>query len=97
MDRFGAREGYSRGTNSKATIALKNTPKPQIKDEGKQPQVVLSGLQQRRCFKCPGLRHIASKCPNRHVVALIEEDYEDNIEKNIEKEIGEKEEKETIY
>ena len=34
MGRFGAREGYSRGTNSMAPIALKNTPKPKTKNEG---------------------------------------------------------------
>ena len=45
MSRFGAKEGYSKGSNSKASIAPKNTPKLQTKFERKQPHTVSSGTQ----------------------------------------------------
>jgi hypothetical protein len=34
----------------------------------------------RKCFKCHGFGHIASDCPNRKMISLVEEDLEDNVE-----------------
>ena len=31
----------------------------------------------RWCFKCQGLGHIASECPNRNVIAFVEEEGEE--------------------
>ena len=33
-----------------------------------------STLNSKRCFKCQGLEYIDSECPNKKVIALIEED-----------------------
>lgn len=41
-----------------------------------------------RCFKCHGLGHISSECPNRRVVTLVE--YEESGEE-VEEEVGEEE------
>ena len=46
-------------------------------------------MSNRRCFKCQGLRHIASNCPNRKVISLAEW--------SAEKEEFEEEEKEDDY
>ncbi|GFY88706.1 hypothetical protein Acr_06g0006460 [Actinidia rufa] len=46
----------------------------------------------RRCFKCQGLGHIASECPNRKIVSLVEEDMEEGMEKEEESSDGEQEE-----
>ena len=40
----------------------------------------------RQCFKCHGFGHIASECPNRRVVALVEE-YEAEEEEDVEEAI----------
>lgn len=45
----------------------------------------------RKCFKCQGIGHIASDCPNRRIETFIEEDDDEKIEENLE---GEEEEKE---
>jgi hypothetical protein len=34
----------------------------------------------RKCFKCQGFGHIASDCPNRKMISLVEEDLEDDVE-----------------
>lgn len=31
-------------------------------------------FKSRKCFKCQGYMHIASKCSNQNVVALVEEE-----------------------
>jgi hypothetical protein len=33
----------------------------------------------RKCFKCHGFGHIASDCPNRKMISLVEEDLEDEL------------------
>jgi len=41
----------------------------------------------RKCFKCHGFGHIASDCPNRKIISLVEEELEDNAEEEqVEKE-----------
>lgn len=53
-------------TNSKPIIPLNSKPsvKPGVNiDSPKAP---------RRCFRCQRLGHIASECPNKHVISLIE-------------------------
>ena len=51
----------------------KTTLTPQVKSEVHKPQYELT-LNSKTCFKCEGLRHIDSECPNQKVIALIEED-----------------------
>ena len=46
---------------------------PQVKNEVHKPQYELT-LNSKTCFKCEGLGHIDSECPNQKVIALIEED-----------------------
>ena len=46
-------------------------------------------MNNRRCFKCQGLRHIASDCPNHKVITLAEW--------SAVKEVFEEEEKEDNY
>ena len=49
-------------------------------------------MSARRCFKCQGLGHIASDCPNRKVITLAEwetmkeEEKEDVEEESVEEE-----------
>jgi hypothetical protein len=40
----------------------------------------------RKCFKCHGFGHIASDCPNRKIISLVEEELEDNAEEQVEEE-----------
>ncbi|KAK0578226.1 hypothetical protein LWI29_007013 [Acer saccharum] len=35
-----------------------------------------------RCFKCQGLGHIASECPNRKIISLVEEVDEEALDEN---------------
>ena len=50
-----------------------------------------------RCFKCQSLGHIAFECPNRRVVALIEEEkYEDRVEDEVKKDREEEDEEEVL-
>jgi len=51
-----------RFTGNSSQVALK-TPTPQNKPP---PGYVANN----RCYKCQGLRYIASKCPNRRVITL---------------------------
>ena len=52
--------------------SAKTTLKPQVKGEVHKPQQE-STSKSRQCFKCHGFGHIAYECPNRRVVALVEE------------------------
>lgn len=40
----------------------------------------------RKYFKCHGFGHIASDCPNRKIISLVEEELEDNAEEQVEEE-----------
>ena len=64
-----ANEGFIEGYTSWNHSGTKTTP-TQVKSEAQQELTSKSKM----CFKCQGLRHIDSKCPNQKVIALIEED-----------------------
>ena len=51
----------------------KTTMKPQVKSEVHKPQQE-STSKSRQCYKFHKFGHIAFECPNRRVVALVEED-----------------------
>ena len=86
--KYGSREGFANKgstSSSKPTTATKtNTKVLTSKGEGmvskQQQQPSSSNTNSRRCFKCQGFEHIASECPNRKIVSLVEEDSdEDNL------------------
>ncbi|PKU69610.1 RNA-directed DNA polymerase [Dendrobium catenatum] len=54
-----------------ATSSMGNTADKRT-SQGPPPQTI--GTAARKCFKCHGFGHIASNCPTRRVVTLIEED-----------------------
>ena len=76
-----ANEGFVEGSNSWNPSGTKTTP-TQVKSEAQQELASKS----KTCFKCPGLGHLDSECPNQKVFALIEEDEakEEDIEQVIE-------------
>ncbi|KAK0598955.1 hypothetical protein LWI29_001037 [Acer saccharum] len=84
--KYGSREGFPiKGTNSKSGTATKTIPKSTSKDDGavaNKPQPSSSNASSRRCFKCQGFGHIASECPNRRIVSLVEEENEDEMEED---------------
>jgi len=47
---------------------------PQVPQKNQPPQIRPNptSIPPRRCFKCQGLGHIASECPNRRIVSLAE-------------------------
>ncbi|KAK4489910.1 hypothetical protein RD792_000558 [Penstemon davidsonii] len=45
----------------------------------------------RKCFKCQGFGHIASECPNRKIVSLVEENFDEELEEETNKEEDENE------
>ena len=65
-------EGFIKNSTSRGPSSAKTTLKPQVKGEVHKPQQE-STSKSRQCFKCHGFGHIASECPNRRVVALVEE------------------------
>ena len=67
------KEGFIKNSTSRSPSGAKTTLKPQVKSEVYKPQQE-STSKLRQYFKCHGFGHIASKCPNRRVVALVEED-----------------------
>ena len=66
-----AKEGFAVDSTSKNPSDAKTTPKPQVKNKVHKPH---QESTPKTCFKCQGLRHIDSECPNQKVIALIEED-----------------------
>ncbi|KAK0597158.1 hypothetical protein LWI29_022317 [Acer saccharum] len=56
------------------------TPKATRKQEGAASSSNHSSSI--RCFKCQGIGHIASDCPNRKIVSLVEETIDDMIEED---------------
>ncbi|KAK0594953.1 hypothetical protein LWI29_002093 [Acer saccharum] len=76
---------FNDGTNSKSGTATKTIPKSTSKDDGavaNKPQPSSSNASSRRCFKCQGFGHIASECPNRRIVSLVEEENEEEMEED---------------
>lgn len=60
-----------------------STSKIEVKGEGGTGQKTSSNSHaSRRCFKCQGYGHIASECPNRKVVTIIEDAIEEDEETN---------------
>ena len=76
-----ANEGFVEGSNSGNPSGMKTTP-TQVKSEAQQELASKS----KTCFKCQGLGHIDSECPNQKAFALIEEDEakEEDVEQVIE-------------
>ena len=79
------KEGFIKNSTSRGPSSAKTTLKPQVKGEVHKPQQE-STSKSRQCFKCHGFGHIASECPNRRVVALVEE-YEAEEEEDVEEAI----------
>ena len=79
------KEGFIKNSTSRGPSSAKTTLKPQVKGEVHKPQQE-STSKSRQCFKCHGFGHISSECPNRRVVALVEE-YEAEEEEDVEEAI----------
>ncbi|GKV42421.1 hypothetical protein SLEP1_g49829 [Rubroshorea leprosula] len=73
--------GASRGTQASKTAA--KTP-AKTKKEVSSSRPAQSNT--RKCFKCQGFGHIASNCPNRRVVTIIEGEIHEASEDETEKE-----------
>ena len=80
-----AKEGFVEDSTSRNPNDAKTTPKPQVKSEVHKLQQE-SSSKSKRCYKCQGFEHIASECPNKKVVALVEEDEakEEDVEDGVE-------------
>uniref|UniRef100_A0A2N9IVE3 CCHC-type domain-containing protein n=1 Tax=Fagus sylvatica TaxID=28930 RepID=A0A2N9IVE3_FAGSY len=63
----------SKTTTIPKTAAAKPIPKNEATSGSNRP---VTSNTNRRCFKCQGFGHIASDCPNRKMVTLVEEDME---------------------
>lgn len=59
---------------SKPIQALKPSPKSEKTTDSSHPSS--SHTNSRNCFKCQGYGHITSDCPNRKIITLVEENYE---------------------
>ena len=85
MNRFSpnSKGVYSKSSSFKSTTTPKDTLKEETKKEGKQPINAFTPSGQ-RCFKCQGIGHIASECPNRRVVSLVEDEEAEKVQVNSE-------------
>ncbi|KAH9667915.1 Endonuclease [Citrus sinensis] len=82
---------HNSGSNSTAKKITRNDI-----GEGSKHRASSSNASSRQCFKCHGYGHIASECPNRKVVALVEEesddkDAEDHENPSVEKDVEDRE------
>ena len=74
------KEGFIKNSTARSPSGTKTTLKSQVKSDVLKPHQELTS-KSRSCFKCQGLGHLASECPNRRVVALVEEeDVEEEVE-----------------
>ncbi|PWA99283.1 hypothetical protein CTI12_AA010070 [Artemisia annua] len=55
--------------------SFSKAPKKESSTAPKQP--TSSNAGSRKCFKCQGYGHIASDCPNRRIISLVEEECEE--------------------
>jgi hypothetical protein len=88
FNRDGSKNRGSSST-SKATPPTKTAAvKPPAKNETRSGSNHFNtSNSSRKCFKCHGFGHIASDCPNRKIISLVEEELEDNAEEEqVEKE-----------
>ena len=68
-----AKEGFIKSSTTRSPSGTKTTLKPQVKSDVLKLHQELTS-KSRGCFKCQGLGLMASECPNRRVVALVEEE-----------------------
>ena len=86
------KEGFIKSSTVRSPSGNKTTFKPQVRSDVLKLHQELTS-KSRRCFKCQGLVHMASECPNRRVVALVEEeepeeeDVKEEVESNHEDEL----------
>ncbi|TXG63952.1 hypothetical protein EZV62_010946 [Acer yangbiense] len=74
-------QGSISSIQSKTLTKVADSSKAETKGEGgstKRP--ANNSIATRKCFKCQGYGHIASKCPNRKVVTIIEDVVDENEE-----------------
>lgn len=62
-------QGNVASSSNKSVTASKN----EVKGEGDKVQKSSNSISARKCYKCQGYGHIASECPNRKVVTIIED------------------------
>lgn len=51
-----------------------NFPRKKVRPPTRINKPSLMSPNTRRCFKCPGFGHIASKCPNARMISFVEEE-----------------------
>ncbi|GJZ52252.1 reverse transcriptase domain-containing protein [Tanacetum coccineum] len=70
------RGSFTRSFNKEGSTSSGKTPviAPKVPVKNDKQVVGSSSNGARKCFKCQGYGHIASECPNRKVITLMEED-----------------------
>ena len=80
-----SKEGFIKSSTARSHSGTKTTLKPHVKSDVLKSHQELT-YKSRRCFKFQGLGHMASECPNRRVVALVEKEEaeEEDVEEEVE-------------